>query len=197
MEVVPTTEWPYRDRVPKTSMEVGEVTRLLGLLVSSGIEFWVDGGWGVDTLMREHMREHDDLDLVALRRQMPGSTAAVRSAGYEHVAGGSPMSCVFVDVSGHQVDVHPVQFDKARGGGVYVMEDGDEWVYPDYAFTGEGEIGGEAVRCLSPEAQVLVHAGYELTAKDYRELEALHERFGVAIPPRGTSQPQPSTDDVG
>ena len=40
------------------------------------------------------------------------------------------MSCVFVDVSGHQVDVHPVQFDKARGGGVYVMEDGDEWVYP-------------------------------------------------------------------
>ncbi len=52
MEVVPTTEWPYRDRVPKTSMEVGEVTRLLGLLVSSGIEFWVDGGWGVDALMR-------------------------------------------------------------------------------------------------------------------------------------------------
>ena len=196
MEVVPTTEWPYRDRAPKTSMEVGEVRRLLGLLVSSGIEFWVDGGWGVDTLMREQMREHDDLDLVALRSQMPELTAAVRSAGYEHVAGGSPMSCVFVDVSGHQVDVHPVQFDKARGGGVYVMEDGDEWVYPDYAFTGEGEIGGEAVRCLSPEAQVLVHAGYELTAKDYRELEALHERFGVAIPPRSTSQSQPSTDDV-
>jgi hypothetical protein len=27
--------------------------------------------------------------------------------------------------------------------------------------------------------QVLVHAGYELTDKDHRELELLRERFGV------------------
>ena len=30
--------------------------------------------------------------------------------------------------------------------------------------------------------QVLVHAGYELAAKDYAELRLLHERFGVALP---------------
>ena len=39
------------------------------------------------------------------------------------------------------------------------------------------------MRCLSPEVQVLVHAGYELTQKDYRELYLLRERFGVE-PPR-------------
>ena len=137
MEVVPTTEWPYRDRVPKTSMEVGEVTRLLGLLVSSGIEFWVDGGWGVDALMREQMREHDDLDLVALRQPDAGADGGCAVGGLRACRWRiSPMSCVFVDVSGHQVDVHPVQFDKARGGGVYVMEDGDEWVYPDLCVHG-------------------------------------------------------------
>jgi hypothetical protein len=38
------------------------------------------------------------------------------------------------------------------------------------------------VRCLSPEVQVLVHAGYELTDKDYRELYLLRERFGVELP---------------
>jgi hypothetical protein len=40
-------------------------------------------------------------------------------------------------------------------------------------------VNGRPVRCLSPEVQVLVHAGYELTEKDYRELELLRERFGV------------------
>ena len=38
------------------------------------------------------------------------------------------------------------------------------------------------MRCLSPEVQVLVHAGYELTEKDYRELFLLRERFGVEPP---------------
>ena len=38
------------------------------------------------------------------------------------------------------------------------------------------------MRCLSPDVQVLVHAGYELTEKDYRELFLLHERFAVQIP---------------
>ena len=39
------------------------------------------------------------------------------------------------------------------------------------------------VRCLSPEVQVLVHAGYDLAQKDYRELYLLRERFGVEPPP--------------
>jgi hypothetical protein len=39
------------------------------------------------------------------------------------------------------------------------------------------------VRCLTAAAEVLVHDGYELTDKDYRELRLLHERFGAALPP--------------
>jgi adenine phosphoribosyltransferase len=39
------------------------------------------------------------------------------------------------------------------------------------------------VRCLTAAVQVLVHDGYELTDKDYRELRLLHERFGVELPP--------------
>jgi hypothetical protein len=40
-----------------------------------------------------------------------------------------------------------------------------------------------SMRCLSPEVQVLVHSGYELTQKDHRELYLLRERFGVEPPP--------------
>jgi hypothetical protein len=38
------------------------------------------------------------------------------------------------------------------------------------------------VRCLTPEVQVLVHDGYELTEKDYRELFLLHARFDILLP---------------
>jgi lincosamide nucleotidyltransferase A/C/D/E len=71
----------------------------------------------------------------------------------------------------------------AEGGGVYEMDDGTEWVYPSEGFTGRGRVDERPVRCLSPTVQVLVHAGYELTQKDYRELYLLRERFGVE-PPR-------------
>jgi lincosamide nucleotidyltransferase A/C/D/E len=63
------------------------------------------------------------------------------------------------------------------------MDDGTEWVYPGQGFTGRGSVDERPVRCLSPEAQVLVHAGYELTQKDYLELYLLRERFEVE-PPR-------------
>ena len=47
---------------------------------------------------------------------------------------------------------------------------------------GTGSVAGRRVRCLTPEVQVLVHAGYELTDKDFRELYLLRERFGVELP---------------
>ncbi|HLF68572.1 MAG TPA: hypothetical protein VI503_04450 [Gaiellaceae bacterium] len=81
---------------------------------------------------------------------------------------------------GRQVDVHPVTFD-ARGGGVYQMEDG-EWIYPAEGFAGRGTVEGRVVRCLGPQAQVLVHAGFELAEKDFLELYLLRERFGVELP---------------
>jgi lincosamide nucleotidyltransferase A/C/D/E len=164
-------------------MEAGEVVRLLELLEAAGIDVWLDGGWGVDALLERQLREHDDLDLVAELADARRLTEVLDHAGYELVAGGAPKSFVLVDRDGRQVDVHPVVMDEARGGGVYRMDDGREWVYPAAGFAGRGKVAGRYVRCLSPEVQVLVHDGYELTEKDFRELYLLHERFGVGLPP--------------
>jgi len=164
-------------------MEAAEVVRLVDLLEAAGVTAWLDGGWGVDALLEDQTRVHDDLDLVVELADVRLVTAALESAGYELVAGGAPKSFVAVDADGRQVDVHPVVFDDARGGGVYLMDDGAEWVYPSAGFKGHGRIGERPVRCLSAEVQVLVHDGYELTEKDYRELRLLRRRFGVDIPP--------------
>ena len=77
------------------------------------------------------------------------------------------------------MDVHPVEFDDA-GDGVYRMEDGRDWSYPAHGFAGVGHVLDRRLRCLTPEVQVLCHAGYELGETDHHDLAALRERFGIS-----------------
>jgi lincosamide nucleotidyltransferase A/C/D/E len=162
-------------------MDAPSLLKIVDRLEEHGIEVWLDGGWGVDALLGRETREHDDLDLVAELRYADRIIELLHGLGYELVAGGAPKSFVMVSRVGKQVDVHPVTFD-ADGGGVYLMDEGREWVYPAEGFSGRGSVEGRPVRCLSPAVQVLVHAGYELSEKDYRELYLLRERFGVELP---------------
>ncbi len=71
------------------------------------------------------------------------------------------------------------------GNGVYRMENGEDWIYPDEGFGGRGSVDGVVVQCLSPTSQVLCHAhGYTPVEKDFRDMELLHKRFGVELPPQ-------------
>lgn len=163
-------------------MEPAELVRLVGLFEAEGVLVWLDGGWGVDALLERQTREHDDLDLVLDLADSERAIALLEAAGYELVDGAPPLSFVLVDAEGRQVDLHPVVLDETRGGGVYRMKGDREWVYPAAGFEGRGRVAGRQVRCLTPEVQVLVHDGYELGEKDYRELCLLHDRFGVRLP---------------
>ena len=163
-------------------MDSRTLQAIISLLEADGIDVWLDGGWGVDALLEHQTRDHDDLDIVVELEHASRVIELLDSLGYSLVTGTPPTSFVLVDVHGRQADVHPVTFD-AEGGGIYQMDDGTEWVYPSAGFTGRGSVDEKPVRCLSPEVQVLVHAGYELTQKDYRELYLLRARFGVE-PPR-------------
>jgi len=162
-------------------MTAPSVIEIVENLEEQGIDVWLDGGWGVDALLERETRTHDDLDLVVELSDSEHVLDVLAGLCYDLVVGGAPKSFVCVDRIGRQVDVHPVRFD-ADGGGVYQMDEGGEWVYPAQGFTGRGSIASRPVRCLSPEVQVLVHAGYELGDKDFRELHLLRERFGVEPP---------------
>ena len=86
-----------------------------------------------------------------------------------------------------RVDVNPVTWGE-QGNGICQLH-GEEWVYPASGFNGRGSVLGQRVRCLTAEAQMLCHTGYELSEKDFREMETLHARFGVEYPPEYHKRP--------
>jgi lincosamide nucleotidyltransferase A/C/D/E len=130
-------------------------------------------------LLGEQTREHDDLDVVVARSIVPLLIEVLADEGYEVAKGQLPTCIVLLDSTGRQVDVHPVDFDDA-GDGVYRMEDGRDWAYPAAGFAGNGRVLGRRLRCLTPEVQVLCHAGYELGETDHHDLAVLRGRFGIS-----------------
>ena len=157
---------------------------LLQVFEKVGIEVWLDGGWAVDAVLGEHTRPHKDVDIIVRVSDLPGLREILTKRGFEIQKGGTESNFVLADGCGLEVDVHAIVFDR-DGNGIYRMENGSDWIFPSDGFRGRGVVEGIAVRCLSPEVQVLCHAhGYVPTEKDFRDMALLEARFGVELPPQ-------------
>lgn len=53
---------------------------------------------------------------------------------------------------------------------------------PVSAYALFGVIDGQRVRCISPEWAIKFHSGYELKEKDFRDVSALCQKFGIELP---------------
>jgi len=171
-----------RGREPQANMDASRVLDLLARLDARGVAVWLDGGWGVDALLEEQTRPHDDLDLVSRLEDTATIEATLGELGYVVAGGGAPLSFELVDPEGHQVDVHPALFN-ADGDGIYRMANGEDWVYPRAGFGGEGSILGRQVPCLTPEVVLVNHStGYALDRAHRGDVKALSERYGLPLP---------------
>jgi len=165
-------------------MTAEDVVRVLDLLEREGIHVWLDGGWGVDALLGEQTRGHADLDIALRHEVVPRFLQSMESAGFSVLSGGQPMNFVMSDAEDHQVDVHLVDFSETRfaddGGLVYGPKG---LAYEVGGLDGVGTILGRRVACETPEYQIKSHTGYEPGENDFRDVLALHERFGITLPP--------------
>jgi lincosamide nucleotidyltransferase A/C/D/E len=153
------------------------VVQLIQLFEQHGIEVVIDGGWGVDALLGEQTRSHGDLDIALQHKDVPKLRALLEAHGYKDVPRDDTRDCNFVmgNDQEYEVDFHSYTFD-AHGKLVFGVE------YPLESLTGTGSIQGYLVKCISAEWMVKFHSGYELDENDYRDVSALCERFGIALP---------------
>jgi len=150
---------------------------ILKLLEQNGIEIHVDGGWGVDALLGEQTRRHDDLDIAMPHRFVPQLRELFEARGYVEVPRPDSWECNFVlgDTQGHLIDVHSYTFDE-HGNNIFGV------AYEPHHLTGTGAINGYPVKCPPPDVMVQFHTGYDMDEDDYRDVKALCERFGIALP---------------
>jgi lincosamide nucleotidyltransferase A/C/D/E len=165
-------------------MSVHDVRAVLGALKEAGVQVWIDGGWGIDALIGRATRGHLDLDLAIDREHLDRAMEALGRLGFAHnpeIEPGLPARSVLRHDDGRQVDLHPLSFDES-GNGMQELGNGAVGIYTAEGLTGEGDIGGVTVRCLTPELQLRHHLGYEWDENDWHDMRLLQDHFGIQLP---------------
>lgn len=165
-------------------MTSDDVLRVLDLWEGAGVNVWLDGGWGVDALLGEQTRPHNDLDIAMKHDDVSRFMVVMEGAGFRQVNGGTPTNFVVVDAEGREVDVHLVDVYSVRLDDRRIEIYGPNGLgYEVGCLEGLGMVLGRQVSCLTAEYQIRSHTGYEPGEDDFRDVMALHERFGLPLPP--------------
>jgi lincosamide nucleotidyltransferase A/C/D/E len=165
-------------------VRAGEVLSVLDVLQARGLRVWLDGGWGVDALLEEQTRPHEDVDVVVELEQLQDVFAALGSLGFELAEDHLPTRAVVRAPDGRQVDLHPVSFaPDGTGWQRGASPDGSDCPYPPWGF-GEGRILDQVVPCLTAELQLEHHRGYDARDRDRGDMAQLTRRFRLVLPDR-------------
>lgn len=162
-------------------MNAQHVLDIYNSLEKIGVKIWVDGGWSVDASLGKQTRSHTDLDIAIQYKDLPVFREYTKKFGYKELERDEDKKWNFVlgDGNGHEIDVHAFTFDE-NGHVVEGIE------YPDGSLTGIGTIEGQTVRCIDPKHMVDFHTRYEPKEKDFKDVQALCEKFGIPYPEKYT-----------
>lgn len=158
-------------------MPAAEVIAVVKLFEEHHIEVIIDGGWGVDALLGEQTRPHQDLDIAMPHHYVALARALLIDRGYTDVPRPDTRDCNFVmgDVQGHCIDFHTYTY-APDGQLVFGLP------YPMDSLNGRGSINGHPVRCITPDWLVKFHLGYELDDNDYHDVTALCQHYSIDLP---------------
>ena len=142
------------------------------------IAIWLDGGWGVDALLGEETRVHNDIDLFVEKSNSKKFLEIIKEKGFAEVVEAYTTTdhTVWKDDKGRIIDLHIFKFDEQG----YLVFEGE--TYPPEVFSGIGKIGDKEVKCIDAKNQVLFHLGYEHDENDVHDVRLLCERFNIPIP---------------
>jgi lincosamide nucleotidyltransferase A/C/D/E len=148
-------------------MPAEEALEVIDALASGGLHPWVVGGWGVDALVGRATRRHLDLDVAVSAaptaehtRPLADAADALARLGYHPIAEEGPTAACLP---------HRRTFRNGAGKIVELFLISDERRHSVVP----GVIAGRGVRCLSVDAQLDLHDGYEHRPVDRHDVRLL------------------------
>lgn len=164
-------------------MRPEDVLYVLDILEAAGIEVWVHGGWGVDALLGEQTRAHNDLDIAIRTEDLDPYRRTMLDHGFRIMRVDNDFNFVVIDDRDREVDVHGLDLGATRFNEIGVEVYGPNGLaYEVGSLDASGIILGRRVACTTADFQIRSHTSYKLNANDYHDVFALHERFGLPLP---------------
>ncbi|WP_333648810.1 nucleotidyltransferase domain-containing protein [Lacrimispora sp.] len=155
-----------------------DVIEIIGYVEENEINIWIDGGWGVDALLEQETRTHNDIDLFVEAGNSKKFIELLKEKGFFEFteAYTTTFHTVWKDTKGRIIDLHIFKFNEQG----YIVFEGE--AYPPDVFSGIGKVSDKVVRCINAENQVLFHLGYEHDENDEHDVKLLCERFDIPVP---------------
>jgi lincosamide nucleotidyltransferase A/C/D/E len=164
-------------------MDADQVIAILDQLEAEGIDVWVDGGWAVDALLNRQTRDHNDLDIVIPRSQLPVFNVIMTAIGFVESVRHTDFNWEMVDQDGYLVDIHVVDFTETVTDRFGIEVYGGQGLeYEVGSLTGTGVINGRTVQCCHAEVLMRYHTGYEPAESDFHDTKLLNLAFGIPMP---------------
>jgi lincosamide nucleotidyltransferase A/C/D/E len=153
-----------------TEMTCEDVIEVLAALDAGGIDYWVDGGWGIDALVGEQTRIHHDLDLGVSRDDVARVEALLPQLRRE-----SEKASFYTDERGRAVDLMLVERSQA-GQFEQQLPEGGRLRYAESETHASGCIGGRLVRCATVALQREHRNRPNATDQDRTDVAVLERR---------------------
>lgn len=144
---------------------------ILDLFKNMDVNYWLDGGWGVDILTGKQQRDHRDIDIDFEAQYTKEVIKKLTEFGYVIDVDWMPARMELKHEKYGYLDIHPINFNP-DGSITQADPIGGEFIFEKEWFTTTNYKGRE-VPCISKEAQLLFHEGYELSEKDHFDIKNL------------------------
>jgi hypothetical protein len=110
----------YAENTKVVNVNSLDVVDFYRTITQLGVGLWIDGGWGVDALLGEQTRQHENLDIAIEMKDVPALRHLLQERGYTDIKleDARPWNFVLGDENGREIDVHVIVLDD-RGDGIY------------------------------------------------------------------------------
>ena len=170
----------------KEHTTITELFQVLDLLESLDMQFWLDGGWGVDVFLGQQTRLHRDIDIDFDANYTDQLLDLLQERGYQIETNWLPTRVELYSKELGYIDIHPFVLN-ADGTSKQADLDGGWYEFqPDYFGTAVFE--GRSIPCISAKGQQVFHSGYDLREKDIHDLSIIKQCLYSQYPDLYTSQ---------
>src|SRR5699024_3441665 len=144
---------------------------ILDLFEKMGVIHWFDGGCGVDVLTGRQQREHRDIAIEFDAQHTQKVIKILDDIGSKIQVDSMPSRMELKNKEYGYLDIHPINLND-DGSITQVDPEGGNYIFQNEWFS-ETNYKGRKIPCISKEAQLLFHSGYELTEKDHFDIKNL------------------------